>query len=840
MLTLKKSLSIIFVIVMALSVFAGCTSNTEQQETTSVPVEEVTAAPEVSDEIIMKDPVAGEELGSGDVKWSEEETNDGFMVVTNEGGAILSYSPDSGVELIQVDGYAFKDLNKNDMLDQYEDWREPIEARTQNAASLLTIEDIAGLMLYSSHQSSIGEELNEDQIAFLENGGRAVLNAASATTADVTAKWNNALQAYAESTTFGIPVNTSSDPRSTGVSLWPSNLALAATFDPEVAELSGESLSQEYRLLGIGTYLGPQIDLSTEPRWVRNEGTFGEDPALSSDMTNAFVSGMQSTYDADGTDLGWGEDSMNAMVKHWPGDGAGEGGRESHSKVGNGAVYPGDAFETHLIPFVDAGFDLDSKTGSATAVMASYSIAYGMEEEQYGEEVGSAFSEYKINDVLRGEYSYEGVVCTDWAVLNGPDDTFGGFDMWTSWGAEDMTTPERIYTVIMAGVDQFGGYNSSAEVLEAYEIGIEEIGEEAIDARYRESAVRLLRNVFTIGLFENSYTDSAKAAEVVGNEEFVQLGYEAQQKSVVVIKNANNAIKESTTDEKQTVYIPMVYSEGGASIFGTTPASWSLPVDIAVASEYFNVVTDELGKSSGEADADGNATWSINDIVRASAAELAQCDYALPIISNPQNAGDMFGGYGYNKTTSSYIPMSLQYGEYAADSEYVRTESISGEIVEVEEEGVYGVQITEEKENRSYFGQTAKITNASDLDAVLYAGENMPEGKPVIVVINTSSSLVVSEFESQVDSIVLNFGVSDKAVFDVVSGQFEPSGLLPLQFPASMEAVEAQYEDVPRDMECYVDSVGNTYDFTFGLNWSGAINDERVQTYKVDALVSPN
>jgi beta-glucosidase len=51
-----------------------------------------------------------------------------------------------------------------------------------------------------------------------------------------------------------------------------------------------------------------------------------------------------------------------------------------------------------------------------------------------------------------------------------------------------------------------------------------------------------------------------------------------------------------------------------------------------------------------------------------------------------------------------------------------------------------------------------------------------------------------------------------------------------------METVEAQYEDVPRDMECYVDADGNTYDFTFGLNWSGVINDERVQTYNVPAL----
>ena len=70
-------------------------------------------------------------------------------------------------------------------------------------------------------------------------------------------------------------------------------------------------------------------------------------------------------------------------------------------------------------------------------------------------------------------------------------------------------------------------------------------------------------------------------------------------------------------------------------------------------------------------------------------------------------------------------------------------------------------------------------------------------------------------------------------------GNYEPSGLLPFQMPANMETVEAQYEDVPRDMECYVDADGNTYDFAFGLNWSGVINDERVATYSVEPLVEP-
>jgi beta-glucosidase len=58
--------------------------------------------------------------------------------------------------------------------------------------------------------------------------------------------------------------------------------------------------------------------------------------------------------------------------------------------------------------------------------------------------------------------------------------------------------------------------------------------------------------------------------------------------------------------------------------------------------------------------------------------------------------------------------------------------------------------------------------------------------------------------------------------------------------PKDMETVEAQYEDVPRDMTCYVDSVGNTYDFAYGLNWSGVIKDARTAKYAVPALTAPS
>ena len=87
-----------------------------------------------------------------DRKWHEEQ-KDGYVLIVNEGGTNIAYSPKSGIKIIEKDGYAFKDLNGSGELEPYKDWRLPIEERAKDLASRLTVEQIAGLMLYSKHQS---------------------------------------------------------------------------------------------------------------------------------------------------------------------------------------------------------------------------------------------------------------------------------------------------------------------------------------------------------------------------------------------------------------------------------------------------------------------------------------------------------------------------------------------------------------------------------------------------------------------------------------------------------------------------------------------------------------
>jgi beta-glucosidase len=781
-------------------------------------------------------------LGSGKVKWAESLTPDGWSMVTNENGATLGYSKSSGLKLIQVDGYAFKDLNRNNLLDQFEDWRVDFKTRAADIVKEIPIDQMMGIKMNPFGIGTVNADaLDNDIRNRLEIGYRQLRAPGSNTSGRVKASWNNMVQEYIETLNniVCIPAVWIADPRSEDVSNWPSNLAMAATFDPEVGAEYGRLMSEEWRAMGISMQVATQMDLATEPRWKRISGTFGEDPALSMDMARAIINAWQSTYDKNGNDLGWGEHSVNNQMKHWPGDGAAEGGRESHTRDGAYNVFPGGQFFTHLLPFV-ACMDLPGKTKTVTAAMTNFSVGIEKDGSPVGKKrVASSYSPYKINTVLRGMYGWDGYILTDFGIITGKN-----------FGMENLTPAECMLAIMEAGCDAFGGEGRSGKAdvdlaMEAYKLGVKKLGEEAMNEIMRHSTERIMRTHFNIGIVDNPYLSIGKAETVPNNAEHNARGYQAMLRSIVMLKNSGGIIHGASPGAKLTVYIPRVYL---AATTGrqASPATANPAFNPEAAGKYFNVITDALTpKFTGPADEKGNPTLSPKDIIRASAAEIARCDFALVRITSPQNGNPTYMGFGGVTTDGkkyTYLPISLQYRPYTANSEFVRLESIGGDMIEVTETSPdgYGDTKSLKKENRSYFGKTAIIRNESDLDLVLNAAS---AAKKVIVALNVSNPMVFKEFESKVDAMLVGFGgdrsayPDDKAFLEIIAGKVEPSGLLPLQMPANMETVEAQFEDVPRDMKCHVDSNGNTYDFAFGLNWSGVIKDVRTAKYDVTPIV---
>jgi beta-glucosidase len=442
------------------------------------------------------------------------------------------------VKTLTIDGFAFRDLNKNGKLDVYEDIRQPREARVEDLLSQMNLEEKAGTMFIPPISMRKDGSLSEkpflgDPFSFAAKGTSLFLfgkkinhfNIFGGTGKKQMAEWYNRLQKLAERTRLGIPVSIASDPRnhfSTSIltaaftgdfSLFPEPLGLAAIGDSLLTARFADIARQEYTAVGIRIALHPMADLATEPRWGRINGTFGEDAKLSAKLIYAYIKGFQ------GDSLS--PSSVACMTKHFSGGGPQKEGIDPHFPVSKGQVYPGNNFKYHLIPF-EAAF----RAGTAE-IMPYYGIPMGQTDEN----LGFSFNKAMITGLLRNQYNFDGVVCTDWGLIT--DIKLFGIMILPARarGMEKASQEERMLKIINASVDQFGGEMIPEMLIKLVKEG--KVTESRLDISVR----RLLRVKFELGLFDNPFVDVANAEKIIGNPEFKAVGETAMRKSIVLLKN---------------------------------------------------------------------------------------------------------------------------------------------------------------------------------------------------------------------------------------------------------------------------------------------------------------
>ena len=589
----------------------------------------------------------------------------------------------SEASILIVDDLEFKDLNKNKQLDIYEDYRKTALERSTDLLSQMTLEEKVGQMFHPpvmikpdpmfrafleamSDGISIEEFISVKHLSHFNFYGEA--------SPIEIAKRLNELQKIAEKTRLGIPVTFSSDPihevpRGGGIaafsldgfSKWPSQLGFAATRDSNLIYEFGQVASAEYRAVGFRTGLHPMSDLATEPRWARNFGTFGSDADLSSEMTLAYMKGFQ----GDQID----ENSVHTMVKHFPGGGPQKDGLDPHLKSGEDQIYPGDNFEYHLKPFITA-------IDNGLRVIMPY---YGIPVDQSEENVAMAYNKYILTDLLRDQLNYEGVICTDWGVIEG-----------RHWGVGNLSISERYEKSINAGVDQYGGENKPEYVTELVKNG--KISEERIN----DSVLRILINKFELGIFENTYVNESLIDSIVNTEDYKKKGFEAQLKSIVLLNN-----KEESLPLKNNI---KVYVDGMSN---------------ESVSEYAQIV------SSPE-----------------------EADYILYFINTVFNGNQESG---IDRMMDNMLSQMFPNPDLNYDKNIM--------------------------EKISNYSNKSKLITITDLN------------RPAILTEVNNLSL----------GLVGTFGVSDKAILEVLFGNYNPSGKLPFEIPSSMKEVNEQKEDLPDD-----------------------------------------
>ena len=503
-------------------------------------------------------------------------------------------------KLIEQEGLNFKDLNDNGKLDPYEDWRLSPGERAENLVSFMNMDEKIGMMLINSRKMGLAQEdkSKTSHDGILDEGiieqGETIFATSKVygTTHTIEtrklrhfilrdnfspaemAKWMNTMNEVAEGTRLGIPVLVASNSRNENAeavfgmndaagifSTWPGTLGLAAAAKGDIKAGGDASLisqfariaRKEWDATGIRKGYMYMADVVTDPRWQRTYGTFGEDPEFIADVIGRMILGFQGAT--------VGNHSIAMTIKHFPGGGARENGFDPHYEEGKWNIYPtpGSLEKYHLPPFRAA------VEHGASSIMPYYSIPSikkSVVQEFEGEdipfeEVGFAFNHYFLNHILRGELGFKGYVNSDSGIINK-----------MSWGMGNSSEAERFAKAIHAGTDMVADTNDIENLKLAVSKGW------ISEKRINEANVRLLTEMFALGLFDDrTYNSPEQATAVVSKQEHWDAAYEAHKKSVTILKNTNETLpltKDKLDGRK--IYVEVFHQETEKAAFYTEKA----------------------------------------------------------------------------------------------------------------------------------------------------------------------------------------------------------------------------------------------------------------------------
>lgn len=462
--------------------------------------------------------------------------------------------------LTSEDGLRFRDLNKNGKLDVYEDPRQPIGKRVEDLLSQMTVEEKAGLMF--SPQLDVCKPERIGTKGMEATGGSALeiilgrkintVCAMGTLSPREFVRWHNTIQKVAECSRLGIPVTICSDPRHVnikkdnplamqrgeGLSSWPGQLGFAAARDEKLVEEYAKIASEELRAIGIRFALHPALDTATEPRWCRISETYGEDAELNAKLGAAYVRGMQ------GKELG--KESVACCIKHFPGGGPQKDGWDPHFSYGKEQVYPGGKFEYHMIPFKKV-----IREGVA-AVMPYYGMPVGLDGI---EEVGFNFNKTVTKDILRDQLGFDGIVHTDYSIIDGIRVLGKTVIPGRAWGCENLNSEERILKALDASVDQIGGEFCAHKLAKLVQEG--RVPEERLDVSCR----KILELKMRLGLFDHPYLDEETAARECNKPEHQAKAKEAMRRSLVLLKKEKDGKQMLPLTGRPKLYVQGVPEE---------------------------------------------------------------------------------------------------------------------------------------------------------------------------------------------------------------------------------------------------------------------------------------
>jgi len=345
--------------------------------------------------------------------------------------------------------------------------------------------------------------------AIVRYGVGSILNVSDqALTAD---KWHDVIEqiqtAATKKTRLGIPVIYGIDSIHgatyiQGSTLFPQEIGMAATWNPELMQRGAGIAAMETRAAGIPWSFSPVLDIGRQPLWPRFYETFGEDPYLVKVMGVAFVRGLE------GSDVS-SPDRVASSLKHYMGYSLPLTGRDRT---------PAWIPENYLREYVLPSFDAAVKAGARTVMVNSAEI----------NGVPGHINHHILTDILRGELGFKGFVVSDWEDIK---------KLVTIWRVA-ATEKEATRMAVMAGIDMSMvplDYSFADHLIALVKEGA------VPQSRIDEAVRRILRVKFELGLFENPMGNRALKSKI-GLAESRQASLQAAQESMTLLKNTNGLL----------------------------------------------------------------------------------------------------------------------------------------------------------------------------------------------------------------------------------------------------------------------------------------------------------
>lgn len=537
---------------------------------------------------------------------------------------------------------------------------------------------------------------------------------------------------------------------------YPIPLAMACSWNPDLVRDYARHAATEATSLGINWVFSPMVDVARDARWGRVAEGAGEDPYLGGVMARAYVEGYQGT-DGDFTR----PDNVIACVKHYALYGAAEAGRDYNSVF----LSRQEAFNGYMRPYYEA-----CKAG-AGSYMTSFNEFEG---------VPATANSYLINDVLRGQWGFKGLVVTDATAIK---------EM-TAHGIGDLQ--EVSARALKAGVDLDMNSKGFIGTLKQ-SLAEGKVTEEDINKACR----RVLEMKWKLGLFKDPYLYiNKKNAKNVYSAEMKANSRKVANECSVLLKNEGNLLPLSPS---QKIAVVGPFADDAADMQG----SWAMSSHSKESISIFKGINEAVSAAGGKATT-AEGSWVVGDSLTESTLVNGLLGFFVP---------------NYKPVPVHQRPLQQMIDEAVAstrDADVIV--ACLGEANSMNGEGSSrsDISIPEPQE------ELLKALKAT--------------GKPVVLVLTTGRPLTLSWEDKNIPAILCTWSLGDQAgysIADVLFGKVNPSGKLTMSFPRSVGQCpiyynhkstgrpHPDYAPYRKFTSCYIDVLNSPlYPFGYGLSYT--------------------